>query len=78
MAVKNKLSDVRDHLFAVIEGLFDEKDPMDIDRANAIVNAADKIINVAKVEVSYMKLQSDVKAKTQINLTNSFLDEPKD
>lgn len=77
MAVKNKLSDVRDYLFAVIEGLQDEKDPMDINRANAIVNAADKIIDVAKVEVSYLKLQIDAKAKTQTNLTNNFLDESK-
>lgn len=78
MAVKNKLSDVRDHLFAVIEGLQDEKDPMDINRANAIVNAADKIIDVAKVEVTYLKLQMDAKHKNQVNLTNNFLDEPKD
>ena len=75
MAVKNKLSDVRDHLFAVIEGLQDEKDPMDINRANAIVNAASQIVNVAKVEVSYLKLQIESKAKTQTNLTNNFLDE---
>lgn len=77
MAVKNKLSDVRDHLFAVIEGLQSESDPMDINRANAIVNAADKIIDVAKVEVSYLKLQIEAKAKTQTNLTNNFLDESK-
>lgn len=75
MAVKNKLSDVRDHLFAVIEGLQDEKDPMDINRANAIVNAADKIINVAKVEVSYLKLQMDAKNKSNTELSNKFLDE---
>jgi hypothetical protein len=75
MAVKNKLSDVRDHLFTVIEGLQDEKDPMDINRANAIVNATSQIVNVAKVEVSYLKLQIEAKAKTKINLTNNFLDE---
>lgn len=75
MAVKNKLSDVRDHLFAVIEGLQDEKDPMDINRANAIVNAADKIIDVAKVEVSYLKLQIDAKNKSNTELSNKFLDE---
>ena len=78
MAVKNKLSDVRDHLFAVIEGLQDEKDPMDIDRANAIVSAASQIVNVAKVEVSYMKLQIDAKNKSNVELSNKFLDEPKD
>ncbi len=75
MAVKNKLSDVRDHLFAVIEGLQDENDPMDINRANAIVNAADKIIDVAKVEVSYLKLQIDAKNKSNTELSNKFLDE---
>ena len=78
MAVKNKLSDVRDHLFAVIEGLFDENDPMDIDRANAIVSAASQIVNVAKVEVSYMKLQINAKNKSNVELSNKFLDEPKD
>ena len=75
MAVKNKLSDVRDHLFAVIEGLQDEKDPMDIDRANAIVNAASQIVNVAKVEVSYLKLRIDAKNKSNTELSNNFLDE---
>ena len=62
----------------MIEGLFDENDPMDIDTANAIVSAASQIVNVAKVEVSYMKLQIDAKNKSNVELSNKFLDEPKD
>ena len=53
--MKNKISDLRDHLFATIESLRDEEDPMDIDRAEAIAGVADVIIRSAKVEVDYLK-----------------------
>ena len=30
---KNKIEDLRDHLFAALEGLSDEEKPMDLERA---------------------------------------------
>ncbi len=53
--MKNKISDLRDHLFETIEMLKDKEHPMDIDRAEAIADVADVIIKSAKVEVDYLK-----------------------
>lgn len=52
---RNKLSDLRDHLFAALEGLSDPDKPMEIERAKAIAEVAQTIINSAKVEVDAMK-----------------------
>jgi hypothetical protein len=51
---KNKLSDLRDHLFETLERLKDEEKPMDIARAKAIASVAQTIINSATVEVKAM------------------------
>jgi hypothetical protein len=51
---KNKLSDLRDHLFETLEMLKDKEAPMDIARAKAIANVAQTIINSATVEVKAM------------------------
>lgn len=51
---KNKIEDLRNHLFATIEGLMDEEKPMEIDRAKAVADVAQVIINSAKVEVDYL------------------------
>jgi hypothetical protein len=49
---KNKLSDLRDHLFETLEAL---KDPdnmaMSSAKAHAVCEVADRIIDIAKVEV---------------------------
>jgi len=52
--MKNKMEDLRNHLFATIEALSDEDKPMDIDRAKAISDVAQTIINSAKVEVDFL------------------------
>jgi hypothetical protein len=56
MPAKNKMSDLRDHLFETLEALKDENNPMDIDRAKAICNVADKLIDTARVEVKFMEV----------------------
>jgi hypothetical protein len=48
---KNKLSDLRDHLFETLEALKDKESPMEIQRAKAIADVAQAIINSATVEV---------------------------
>ena len=53
--MKNKIEDLRNHLFATIEALLDEDKPMDIDRAKAVADVAQVMINSAKVEVEFMK-----------------------
>jgi len=52
---KNKITDLRDHLFETLEALKDPDKPMDLDRAKVISDVAQTIINVAKVEVEMVK-----------------------
>lgn len=49
---KNTLDDLRNHLFATIEALQDDDKPMPIERAKAICEVADRLIDTAKVEVT--------------------------
>lgn len=53
--MKNKIEDLRNHLFETIEALKDADKPMDVDRAKAIAEAAQVIVNSAKVEVDFMR-----------------------
>lgn len=57
--MKNRLQDARDHLFATLEGLLDEDKPMELDRARAVADVAQVIVNSAKVEVDAMRVLSD-------------------
>lgn len=65
---RNKLSDLRDHLFAALEGLADKEEPMEIDRANAIASVASVIVQSAKVEVDYAKVMG------KVNPTSDFIE----
>lgn len=51
---KNTMTDLRNHLFEVMEALKDEEKPMDITRAKAVVDVAQTIVNSAKVEVDFL------------------------
>lgn len=53
--MKNKIEDLRNHLFETIEALKDDEKPMELSRAKAISAAAQVIINSAKVEVEFLK-----------------------
>ena len=53
--MKNRIEDLRNHLFATLEALQDEEKPMELDRAKAIADVAQTIINSAKVEVEFIK-----------------------
>lgn len=53
--MKNKIEDLRNHLFAALEALADEDKPMDIARAKAISDVAQTVINSAKVEIDYIR-----------------------
>ncbi len=54
--MKNKLEDLRNHLFATIEGLLDKDEPLDTKRAAAVADVAQVIIESAKVEVRALEL----------------------
>jgi hypothetical protein len=55
--MKNKMTDLRNHLFEVIERLKDpeEADRMNIETARQITETAQVIVNSAKVEVDFLK-----------------------
>jgi hypothetical protein len=53
--MKNKMSDLRNHLFETLEGLKDKDAPLDLARAKTISDVAQTIINSAKVEADLLK-----------------------
>lgn len=50
---KNKIQDLRDHLFVTIELL--KAGEMEIEKAKAIADVAQVIINTAKLEVDFIR-----------------------
>lgn len=54
--MKNKIEDLRNHLFATLEALQDEDNPMDVARAKAIAEVAGVIVESAKAEVKFMEV----------------------
>ncbi len=72
---KNSLKDLRDHLFATLEGLQDEENPMEIDRANAVCKVAGKIIDSAMVEVKFLQAIDATDATTTSEFFGNNLSE---
>lgn len=60
MPTKNKIEDLRNHLFETLEALKDKDEPMDIARAKAVADVAKVIVETAKVEVNYMRVTGGV------------------
>ncbi len=54
--MKNKIDDLRNHLFETLEALKDEEKPMDLARAKAIADVARVVVDSAKVEVDFLKV----------------------
>ena len=54
--MKNKIEDLRDHLFETLEALKDDEKPMDVSRAKAIADVSGRIIDSAKVENEYLSI----------------------
>lgn len=61
---KNDITELRTLLFETIRNLKDGEKPMEIERAKAIADTAQVIINTAKVEIEYTKVTG---AKTSTN-----------
>lgn len=63
--MKTKSSDLREHLFATLEGLLDEENPLDINRAKAVADVGKVIVESAKVEVEMAKVLVSSKSKNE-------------
>jgi hypothetical protein len=60
--VKNKIDDLRNHLFETLEALKDQDKPMELDRARAIADVAKVVVASAKVEVDFMRVTGAVRS----------------
>lgn len=74
--MKNKIDDVRDHLFEALERLKDEdidskRLDREIRRAKAVREVADSIIGTAKAETDRMRVVSDAGIKSGTALMES-------
>jgi len=56
----NDMNDLRTALFDTLRGLQNKEDPLDIERAKAINDTAQTIINTAKVEVDFCRATGQV------------------
>lgn len=56
MPPRNKIDDLRNHLFETLEALKDEDKPMDLDRAKTIADVSRVIVESAKVEVDFLRV----------------------
>lgn len=54
--MKNKIEDLRNHLFATLEALVDEDQEVEPGRVRAIVAVSETIIKSAKLELDFIKL----------------------
>lgn len=59
---KNKIEDLRNHLFAALEGLSDEEKPMDLDRAQTIANVGQVLVNSIKVENDFLRITGQARS----------------
>lgn len=50
------IDDLRSTLFETLAALRDKKNPMDIERARAVTDVAQCIVNTVKVEIDHMRI----------------------
>jgi len=54
--MKNKINDLRNHLFAVLEELTDSESTYDIAKAKVVADIAQVVVNSAKIENDYIRI----------------------
>lgn len=59
------INDLRDRLFAALDGLADKQKPMEIERAKAIADVARVIVDSAKAEISLLSATGAKHVSTQ-------------
>ena len=60
--MKNRIEDLRNHLFETLEALKDPDKPMDLDRARVVAEVAKVVVASAKVEVDCMRVTGAVRS----------------
>jgi hypothetical protein len=76
--MKNKMEDLRNHLFAQLERLGDETTPPskeEIERARAVSEVAKTLIDTARVEVDFLKVKTN--APRLVGVKSDFIDSGK-
>ena len=54
--MSNDINQLREIMFETLRNLKDQAQPLDVERAKAISNAAQVIINSVKVEIDYLRV----------------------
>lgn len=62
----NDINELRKHLFETLQQIRDKENPLDIERAKAVSDVAQTIINSAKVEIDHMKMTGAASASNFI------------
>ena len=71
---RNKINDLRNHLFEVIEMLKDEEpNSMTIEKAETIAQVAQVIINTGKLETDYIRATDGRRSNYQTEFINQNL-----
>lgn len=60
--MRNKITDLRNHLFETLELLKDKDEPMELDRARAVADVSRVIVDTAKVEVEFLKVTGAIRS----------------
>lgn len=71
--MKNKIEDLRNHLFAELEDLRDPDKKFDPARTQAVVSVSQTIINSAKAENEFLSLVSGSPSKSGIAAGSGFI-----
>ncbi len=76
--MKNKLSDLNDHLFAQLERLGDEdlspeKLEAEIDRTKAITDVSKSIVSNAAIQLSALKLKAEYSGLKQGDMPSNLI-----
>lgn len=67
---KNKIEDLRNHLFETLEALKDDEKPMDLKRAKAVADVAKVIVESARVEVDFLRVTGATKSTDFLPLSD--------
>jgi hypothetical protein len=63
--MSHNIEDLRNHLFAALDGLADQKKPMEIERARAIADVARVIVDSAKAEIQLLNATGARRTSTE-------------
>lgn len=67
--MKNRITDVRNHLIAAMEGLLDQDNPLDVDRARAVAEVGKVLVDSAKAEVAFLSVMGAERSTGFIDVT---------